>query len=376
MSFAVARCACVLLASIASSAGSPASPAAAVDEDALKRCAGIDDALERLACYDIVSGRSPSVSPASVGSPAPEVPSGQAAPPGSAEPGQAAEIRPREPLAAALQEGAPAAHLTYLSRQFELDPEAKQGTFLLRPHKQNYLLPARWSSNPNEQPSSPTQHAPPAADLDNVEAKFQISLKTKVVEDMFGGHTDLWVAYTQQSSWQVYNGALSRPFRETDYEPEMMLVIPVDRDLLGLRARFVNLGLLHQSNGRADPISRSWNRLYAQVGLEEGKFALLARAWYRLPEAADDDNNPDIEHYLGYGDVVAVYKWNARNTVSLLVRNNLSAGDNKGALQLDWSFPLIGRLKGYMQLFSGYGESLIDYNWRQTTFGVLLTDWM
>lgn len=350
---------------------SSVSIAAPADDEALQRCAAVDDPLERLACYDTLAGRLPgSTEPKSRAEAGVEAPTSEAVRP--------SETPPPQPLAAQLQEGAPVAHLSYLSRQWELDPEAKQGTFLLRPHKQNYLLPVRWSSSPNEQPRSPTQPAPAAADLDNVEAKFQISLKTKVVEDLFGGHTDLWLAYTQQSSWQVYNAPLSRPFRETDYEPELMMVIPVDRNVLGLQARFVNVGLLHQSNGRADPISRSWNRLYGQVGLEAGKFALLARAWYRIPEAADNDNNPDIEHYLGYGDLLAVYKWNPRNTVSLHIRNNLSTSDNKGSLQLDWSFPLHGRLKGYMQLFSGYGESLIDYNWRQTTFGVgvLLTDWM
>jgi phospholipase A1 len=345
---------------------------AAPDDDALKHCAAIDDALERLACYDRASGRTPAPPEPSAGA------TGASPPPAPNTVIESNQTREGEPLAAALQEGAAGAHLSYMSRQFELDPEAKQGTFLLRPHKQNYFLPARWSNNPNEQPHSPTQPAPPPSDLNNVEAKFQISLKTKVAEDLFGGHSDLWLGYTQQSSWQVYNGALSRPFRETDYEPEMMLVIPFNADMLGLKARFLNLGLVHQSNGRADPLSRSWNRAYAQIGIEEGKFALLARAWYRFPESADNDNNPDIEHYLGYGDIVAVYKWNARNTVSLHIRDNLSTQDNKGAVQLDWSFPLYGRLKGYLQIFSGYGESLIDYNWRQTTIGigVLLTDWM
>jgi phospholipase A1/A2 len=341
----------------------PASGATIEADSALKRCAAIEDALERLACYDTLSNRLPSdVTPQTSG---------------PRETIQPAE--PPQPLAAAIQEGAIGPRLTALSRHWELDPAAKQGTFLLRPHKQNYFLPARYSNAPNNQPSSPTQ-APPqqVVDLDNVEAKFQLSLKTKVVENMFDGHADLWLSYTQQSSWQVYNSGISRPFRETDYEPEVFMVFPIDREGAGSRARFVNFGLVHQSNGRADPLSRSWNRLYGQVGLERGNLAVMARAWYRIPESYSDDNNPDIEHFLGYGDLLAVYKWNTRNTVSLLVRNNLSWNDNKGGYQLDWSFPLYGRLKGYVQVFTGYGESLIDYNWRQTTFGVgvLLTDWM
>jgi len=348
----------------------PAVAATTANDDQLKRCATIDDALERLACYDTLTGRLPaeerSQTPAAKES---------AKGPSGASPSEQA---PAQPLAESLQEGAGGPRLSFLSRHWELDTAAKQGTFLLRPHKQNYLLPVRYSDGPNDRPASPT-HLPPstAVGLDNIEAKFQISLKTKVAERVFDGHADLWLAYSQQSSWQVYNGSISRPLRETDYEPEAMLVFPVSYDLLGLHGRFVNVGLVHQSNGRSNPLSRSWNRVYGQLGFEHGNFALMARAWYRFPESQSSDDNPDIEHFLGYGDVVAVYKWNARNTVSLLVRNNLRA-DNKGAIQLDWSFPLYGRLKGYVQFFSGYGESLIDYNWRQTTFGVgvLLTDWM
>ena len=43
-----------------------------------------------------------------------------------------------------------------------------------------------------------------------------------------------------------------------------------------------------------------------------------------------------------------------------------------------WSFPIQGRLKGDVKITTGYGEILIDYNWRQNTIGagILLVDWL
>ena len=39
----------------------------------------------------------------------------------------------------------------------------------------------------------------------------------------------------------------------------------------------------------------------------------------------------------------------------------------KGSVEFEWSTPpMLGPFKGYFQVFSGYGESLIDYNWNQT----------
>jgi len=333
--------------------------AQAADDRTLADCAVIENDSERLGCYDVLSGRRTSNLPVE------DQPVAQ--PTATATP---------EPPAVVLQEGKPAPQTSALSRHWELDPESKQGTFLLRPHEPNYLLVGRYSSNPNQQPSSPSHGQAPAQNVEGVEADFQISLKTKVAENMFGGSADLWVAYTQQSYWQVYNASSSRPFRETNYEPEVMLVVPTNYSLLGLKGRFVNVGFLHESNGQSGDLSRSWNRIYANFGFERGDFALMLRPWYRIPENANHDDNPDIVDYMGHGDVVAVYKL-GEQTFSLMLRNLLHS-DWRGAVELGYSFPLVGRLKGYIQLFSGYGQSLQDYNHNQTTIGVgfMLTDWM
>lgn len=42
----------------------------------------------------------------------------------------------------------------------------------------------------------------------------------------------------------------------------------------------------------------------------------------------------------------------------------------KGAVQLGWAFPLAEHLHGYVQYFSGYGYTLIDYNDFQRVLGL------
>lgn len=259
--------------------------------------------------------------------------------------------------------------LSALSRHWELDDEAKQGAFLFRPHRPNFFLPLKYTTSPNNSPFKGDLLQPDLG-LDSIETELQLSFKVKAKEAVFGqDNVDLWFGYTVTSFWQAYNKGISSPFRETNYEPEAMLVFRTNYTLAGFRGRFVNLGLVHQSNGRSQPLSRSWNRVYAQFGLERGNLAVLIRPWYRIPEKVEDDDNPDIENYMGYGDLQLVYS-KGRNAYSLLLRDNLKHSDNHGAMQFSWSFPLYGRLKGYVKYFNGYGESLIDYNYRQQTLGV------
>ncbi|WP_180072535.1 phospholipase A [Acinetobacter sp. YH12200] len=266
-----------------------------------------------------------------------------------------------------------------LDSRWELSPESKLGTWNIRSYQPVYVLPGFWTSDKNERPESPNElnTVTEAQNLKSMEGKFQLSLKTKAVENLWGDNGDVWIGYTQSSRWQVYNSEASRPFRETNYEPEASLVFRTHYDLFGLDWRMLGLTINHQSNGRSDPLSRSWNRVMLNLGFEKDNFALMLRPWYRIEEKRADDNNPDIKNYIGRGDLTAFYRYNEHD-FTLMLRHTLKGGeDNRGAMQFDWTFPISGRLRGQFQLFDGYGESLIDYNHRATYvgLGVSLMNW-
>ena len=314
---------------------------------ALADCHGIASDSERLACYDRASGR------------------GAAARPAAAAP---AVIPPKEtatPLAnAAAARAAPA---SMIDAAWDFDPASPR--YDIRFYKENYFLVGRYTSDVNTAPFGPLYEVigVPPENVNNTEAKFQLSFKGRLwtTDDRRVG---LWAAYTQQNQWQLYNGDASRPFRETNYMPELFVSYRPDVELPGgFRWKLVNLGYNHQSNGRSDALSRSWNRVVATFGAEAGDFSVFADVWYRIPEKADDDDNPDITDYYGHGMQSALYRWRGHSFAGWL-RGNVGTG--KGAAQASWmSPPFFGPLRAYVQVFSGYGESLIDYDWKQTTIG-------
>jgi phospholipase A1 len=328
-------------------------------------CAAIENDAQRLSCYDRATGR-------------PSEPTAQKhEPPPVAHDMFDHEGRRTHEVAAA--EGESTAPHSLLDSRWELSPDSKLGTLNLRGYKPMYLMPVFATSNQNTRPSSPnpdnTVQSPQT--LDNVEAKFQLSLKTKVWQDVLGSTGDLWVGYTQSSRWQVYNSDVSRPFRETNYEPEVLLMFATHYQLLGWDGKLLGIGINHESNGRADPLSRSWNRVVANVGFEREGWTVMLRPWWRIPEKRKDDDNPDIKDYMGRGDVQIVHEV-GRQEFGLLLRHSFRGGSNShGAAQLTWSFPIVGNLRGYAELFKGYGESMIDYNHNATYLGlgVSLLDW-
>jgi len=269
-----------------------------------------------------------------------------------------------------------AAPKSALTARIKEEKETRERPFVITPHRPNYILPLAYTSSPNE---DPWQKAFPGENtsMQNVEVKFQISWKFPVISDIYKDNGDLYFAYTNRSIWQAYNSDISSPFRSSDHEPEAWLAFENDWEFLGFKNRLINVGAVHQSNGRAGTLSRSWNRLYATFVFERKNFYFSIKPWFRIPEDDDDDDNPDIWKYMGHGEFQGVYKLEG-HTFGLLFRNNLYADENKGAIQVDWSFPLYQKIRGYVQYFNGYGESLIDYNASSNSLGVgiQLTDWL
>ncbi|MES9991899.1 MAG: phospholipase A [Candidatus Thiodiazotropha sp.] len=259
--------------------------------------------------------------------------------------------------------------VSLVEKRIQEEIKTRSNPFVLSPHKQNYLLLASYNDKPNYE----VYNTPPS-EFDRVEMKFQLSFKMPVVESLFDTRADLYAAYTNLSFWQAYNRDISSPFRETVHEPELFLAIPNDWSLFGWRNSLQQYGVVHQSNGQGGFLSRSWNRVYANFIFEKDDFLVGFKPWYRLAE--DNDDNPDIDDFLGSYELRGIYK-RENQTYSLLLRN-LFDSESRQTMQLDWSFPLYGRWRGYLQYFNGYGESLIEYNVKshRLGFGVQLTDWL
>ena len=267
-----------------------------------------------------------------------------------------------------------------MSERWELDPADKRGTFVLSPYKPIFVLPVRWSSEPNEQPFSgngnPDYSAEPGTDYNNIEAKFQLSFKAKVLESVLWGKADLWIAYTQNSHWQLYNASLSRPFREINYEPEVILNFPVNFHFLGVDAKMFGVAFNHQSNGKSLPFSRSWNRIIFHAGFEAGDWSFYIKPWLRIRQ--EKDENPDISKYIGKAEINVIYTAKG-NVFSFIGSHNLQFDRSpRGAGTFSWSYPIQGNLKAQLQISRGYGETLIDYNNLQTTvgIGISLVEWL
>ncbi|MEO8279620.1 MAG: phospholipase A [Ideonella sp.] len=332
----------------------------------MAECAAIGAGADRLACYDTLAGRAPEP-------PVAKQQKEAAAPAVAATSLLAAD---GVPAPVAQQAGGSG---SLMSAFWELDAADKRGLFNFTGYRPNYVLPLHLTSDINRSPRSPNQQAVLLRDYRPLESKFQLSLRTKVAQDVLLPGADIWLAFTQQAFWQIWNSQDSKPFRNSDYEPEAIYIVPTPDGLRklpgGWQWRYTQFGLAHQSNGQSDPLSRSWNRVYLGAGFERGDWGFTARVNQRLNEPYATDNNPDLVSFRGRGEFNL--RWNSRlATAALTYRTSLQTA-KYGAFEFEWTYPIYhdqpNGVRWYVQVFSGYGETLTDYNFRQTSVGAGVT---
>ncbi len=364
-----------LVALLASPVAQAQTPSAA-----WQRCATLTgDGAARLACFDQWAGQqawqAPSASAAQNDAPA--------APPSLVD----TTLPATRMIEVAQTAGCRDPQYSSLSRFWELESGSDCGTFSFRGYRP-ITASVVAASNVNRQPDSPSADhtALESTPFRRTEARLQLSVRTKIAQGLLTQNhptrkDSLWFGYTQQSYWQLFSPQISRPFRTTDHEPEVMYVYPTDAQLpWGWRWRFSGVGVAHQSNGQSLPLSRSWNRAYLMTGMElDNRWTVNARLWKRIGESASSDDNPGISDFIGRGELSAFWNMDRDNTLGLTVRSALKS-NSRGSARLEWMQTLGTALGGgksnlrlHTQLFSGYGDSMIDYNRKRTVFTVGLS---
>ncbi|MDK8465633.1 phospholipase A [Marinobacter sp. SS13-12] len=327
-----------------------------------EECALIEDGIQRLACYDAITD------PDEARARAPE---------DKLDAISESVAAPEEKESEAGEEGDSGVMSELVNRYAEAEKAifSFSGSFV--GHRPMYILPFSYMKGANREPTSPRLgNARYDYGIDNQESKYQISFKVPLLTGWLDNRTTLWFGYTQRSFWQVFNTDDSAPFRETNFEPEIFLRQSLNYDIGPGTLNGVTLGLNHESNGQSEPRSRSWNRIMGSAAYSYNRWLFMVQPWYRLPDSEDD--NADIERYLGHANYLAIYKWSEDRTLSLTLQNNLRSDNNKTSIELGYSFPMGDTVKGYVQYFNGYGESLIDYNERiqRIGIGIMLNDWL
>ena len=267
--------------------------------------------------------------------------------------------------------------LTQVEKRIKSDRQALSDPFVITQYKRNYILPVSYINSPNQIGNDDFS----SDKIDHLEAKYQLSVKMPIYLANQENLEGLFFGFTAVSFWQVYNNAISKPFRETNYEPEIFYNFDTDEfSILGYKFNGVQLGFNHQSNGQNQLRSRSWNRLWASILFSSQDSYYFLKSWYRLPEEdkqnpldPSGDDNPDITHFLGHFELGYGTRFKTGwgdFKLHTQFRNNLKTSDNKGSIELNLSYPINDRYEILLQYFNGYGDSLIDYNRHQQRVGI------
>ena len=230
--------------------------------------------------------------------------------------------------------------------------------------KKNYFMPFVYDSL--------------AKDRKKVEAEFQLSIMIPIFTIK---RFDFFFGYTMHSVWQVYDKAHSSPFRDTNHEPQLFLLYTLNSKYKDFLINKLYFGIIHQSNGRDIPLSRSWNRLELGVDFKKINLSHLEYSihfWKRVDGGKkssasnpEGDDNPHLTDYIGDGYIKINYH-NDGFLFELTHQNRLNYNINRGNTLIEAIVPskINRHFKWYLRYFYGYGNSLIDYNKLDNRFGI------
>lgn len=205
---------------------------------------------------------------------------------------------------------------------------------------------------------------------DDLTARFQLSFKYRMLDPdglparWFAPLTGLHFSYTQTSLWDLDED--SAPFRDTSYRPALFWQGALPGK--GLTPAMLRWGLEHESNGRDGDSSRSIDVFFAQpvwqTTFVDGRTLTFAPKFHAYLDKSD---NRDIHRYRGFAD------WNLRygREDGWMLSARLRRGTAGGSAQFDLSYPLRAPLFArtgsfvHLQVFSGYGQTLLEYDVRK-----------
>lgn len=204
-------------------------------------------------------------------------------------------------------------------------------------------------------------------------ARFQLSFKYQILDP--DSHLAQWLpplahlyfAYTQSSTWDL--GTDSKPFRDTSYRPSLFW--QTEPGGQGVVPRLLRIGYEHESNGKDGAASRSMDTLFVSpVWRKEFADGSALAFMPKLYGYLGKKDNLDIQRYRGYVDWTFRYGYEDGWLLTSQIRYGTA---NRGSAQIDVSVPfrtpVFTRTGGFLtfQLFSGYGENLLDYNLQRST---------
>lgn len=199
-----------------------------------------------------------------------------------------------------------------------------------------------------------------------LDAKVQVSAAYRLFSAA-GPLGRLRLGFTQTLFWALSEPSL--PFRSITYRPELIYGVPLQIGSVPVR---FSAGLRHESNGESGEQNRSVNTLpmalSAKLDLgDEWSLEVRPEAWIFLNTA---DQNADIDDFRGHAGVQA--RLLEEEGLQIAARMIGSFDTGNGSLEVSSSYPLpalgaegVG-LYVMGQVFTGYGESLLDYNQRTT----------